>query len=220
MREIAIGDIHGCYEDLLGLLGTIGRIKPADKIIFIGDGGDRGPDSAKVFKLLKEFKENHKANIVYGNHDDMMLDYFGFPSAYKYDEGLWLFGNGGEETLESFEKEKMDAKEMATWLLNSIKFSVETKNAVYVHGGIYPNKKTAPYDMIWMREEVLYQKQPKLLVVGHTVVPKAPEIHKDLRIIRIDNGCVYGWGPLLGFDVINKVAYYSNGDIKDLANEF
>src|SRR5262249_53988627 len=50
-RLFAIGDIHGCPDELDTLLGAI---KPAsgDTIVFVGDYVDRGPSARDVIELL------------------------------------------------------------------------------------------------------------------------------------------------------------------------
>ena len=43
-RLIAIGDVHGCYDELLELL-TVIYPTPKDCLVFLGDLVDRGPFS-------------------------------------------------------------------------------------------------------------------------------------------------------------------------------
>ena len=52
----AIGDVHGCYEPMLNLLGKIesdrrARPEPKSTIVFLGDLIDRGPASKEVLDL-------------------------------------------------------------------------------------------------------------------------------------------------------------------------
>ncbi len=47
MKRLVIGDVHGCYEELLDLVDRAG-LAEGDEIIGIGDFVDRGPDSPKV----------------------------------------------------------------------------------------------------------------------------------------------------------------------------
>ncbi len=65
MRHIIIGDIHGCYEELMELLDVVAPT--ADEgIIAIGDIVDRGPDSEKV---LEFFRDTANAMSIIGNHE-------------------------------------------------------------------------------------------------------------------------------------------------------
>ena len=43
-----IGDIHGCYQDMIALLNKIESQDQDAQIIFVGDFIDRGPDVDKV----------------------------------------------------------------------------------------------------------------------------------------------------------------------------
>lgn len=72
-----IGDVHGCFDDLMRLLDKIEKQDSKAKIIFVGDFIDRGPD---VLKTLNWFMENitakGKYQCVLGNHEDMILDWY------------------------------------------------------------------------------------------------------------------------------------------------
>ena len=44
MRTIVVGDIHGCYEELLQLLNKV-QLTDEDCLVSLGDIVDRGADS-------------------------------------------------------------------------------------------------------------------------------------------------------------------------------
>lgn len=69
MRQIVIGDIHGCYDELMELLGVVAPAAD-DRIIAIGDIVDRGPDSEKV---LEFFRDTPSAISLMGNHERKYL---------------------------------------------------------------------------------------------------------------------------------------------------
>ncbi|MFM6079523.1 MAG: metallophosphoesterase, partial [Dolichospermum sp.] len=66
-RRVIIGDVHGHYQGLMLLLE---QIEPAstDKIYFLGDLIDRGPQSAEVVKFVKE----NDYPCLLGNHEQML----------------------------------------------------------------------------------------------------------------------------------------------------
>lgn len=68
MRTIAIGDIHGCLQELQELLHLIGAAQ--DRLVFVGDLVDRGPDSAGVVQLIRRLEQHGSVLTVKGNHDD------------------------------------------------------------------------------------------------------------------------------------------------------
>lgn len=77
-----IGDIHGCYDELLQLLEKLGWVKdqnniyqpPGDrKLIFLGDLVDRGPNSPAVVHFVKFMVDRGAALCVPGNHDTKFM---------------------------------------------------------------------------------------------------------------------------------------------------
>lgn len=65
MRQLIIGDIHGCMDELRDLLDKAG-LADDDDIIAIGDLVDRGPDSPGA---LSFFRTTPRARSVMGNHE-------------------------------------------------------------------------------------------------------------------------------------------------------
>lgn len=88
-----IGDIHGCYSEVLALLERLGysvrgntvrgndgnaqqvQIIPplGRKAVFLGDLVDRGPDSPAVLRLVMQMVEDGNAYCVPGNHDIKLM---------------------------------------------------------------------------------------------------------------------------------------------------
>lgn len=85
-----IGDVHGCLDELLELLERLGwRVTcqpdvtgrpqwgaiapPGRKAIFVGDLGDRGPDTPGVYRLVMNLARAGQALCVLGNHDNKLL---------------------------------------------------------------------------------------------------------------------------------------------------
>ena len=74
-----IGDVHGCIDELRELLVALGYHAPrADRApchaagrqaVFVGDLGDRGPNSPAVFALVMAMVAEGAALCVQGNHD-------------------------------------------------------------------------------------------------------------------------------------------------------
>ncbi|WP_068840229.1 metallophosphoesterase [Pontibacter akesuensis] len=82
-----IGDVHGCFEELVALLLRLNYSLRFDKeaqryllahpqnhkAIFVGDLVDRGPNSPEVLRLVMDMVEQDMAYCVSGNHDDKLL---------------------------------------------------------------------------------------------------------------------------------------------------
>ena len=63
-RVIAIGDVHGCLDELQMLLRRC-DYQPGDLVVFLGDLVSKGPDSLSVVQMAREIG----AIGVRGNHD-------------------------------------------------------------------------------------------------------------------------------------------------------
>ena len=69
-----VGDVHGeiqALEDLMARLGyePDGRHPQGRRLVFVGDLGDRGPDSPGVVLRLRDMVQAGRAQCVLGNHD-------------------------------------------------------------------------------------------------------------------------------------------------------
>ena len=73
-----IGDVHGCFDELVELLGKLGYTEQPGgawkhlegrKLVFVGDLVDRGPKIPDVVRLVLESVNAGTALCVPGNHD-------------------------------------------------------------------------------------------------------------------------------------------------------
>ena len=67
MANYAIGDVQGCFLELKGLLDLINFDSSHDKLWFVGDLINRGPDSLRTIEFIYGIKDS--CHIVLGNHD-------------------------------------------------------------------------------------------------------------------------------------------------------
>jgi protein phosphatase len=80
-----VGDVHGCYTELVELLTELGyvirgegdllTVTPPEgrTLIFVGDLVDRGPDTPSVLRLAMAMTAAGTAFVVTGNHDDKLM---------------------------------------------------------------------------------------------------------------------------------------------------
>ena len=109
MNLFAIGDIHGCLQQLISVQDKIlnypGFKKENDLLIYIGDYIDRGPNSKGVIKQITKLqKDNIKSIFLMGNHEQIMLDFlFNKINNLEY----WI-NLGADQTFKSYEIEVVE----------------------------------------------------------------------------------------------------------------
>jgi len=175
-----------------------------EKLVFVGDYIDRGPDSQAVVERLLE--EKHRSTFLMGNHESMLQAFFFEPES---DEGsAWLYpANGGGQTLASY-----GLKPRSSWedlpashqkFYSALKLHHEEREFLVVHAGVRVNvlelEKQNRSDLLWIRNEWIKRESEwpgKHVVYGHT--PSAEYTGNFREVIRgkkstgIDTGCVYG----------------------------
>lgn len=123
MSTYAIGDVQGCHDELVLLLDRINFDARRDRLWFVGDLINRGPQSAQTLRLIRSFGD--AAVSVLGNHDLFMLSAaHGHGKAHK--------GDTFEEVLTA-----PDAAELLAWLTHQ-KLAHFESGWLMVHAGVLP----------------------------------------------------------------------------------
>jgi len=202
-RVFAVGDVHGCPDELQSLLEFIQNeqaLTTDDQVIFIGDYVDRGPDSKSVVDYLIQFQKRFPKSIfLKGNHEDMLLAYLGFEGTQGYD----YINNGGAKCLESYglkrasnSEEVLQAfpKQHLSFFLNLTRYVI-MGDFVFSHAGLHPLRDLRAQldrDLYWIRDEFISNIHhfEKTVIFGHTPY-KDVMFHAPYKI-GIDTGLVYG----------------------------
>lgn len=222
-RIYAIGDVHGCLDQLNRLLGAIEadlNQRPAKAhLIFLGDLVDRGPDSAGVVnRLLQGRLPGDQKTFLLGNHEEILLECF---DGNVETCGPWL-QFGGLQTLESYGLGRTEIFERAGQLpdvlrevipadhisfMRSFSNYLEIGDYLFVHAGIRPNvalDQQSASDLCWIRNDFLDSTvdHGRVVVHGHSIVPEIEVRHNR---ISVDTGC-YRTGQLsaLVLEAANK----------------
>lgn len=203
----AIGDIHGRYDLWKIMVETIERHAAVYRpdgdyhIIVLGDMIDRGPDSARVIRSLRNMSGKKKATVLIGNHEDAMLRVLdGEPGMLTQ----WM-RFGGDATLESFgiapprdaddyprvaqEMRDLIPENYVSWLRRR-PISVRSGDYLFCHAGIKPGVEIAKQksqDMLWIRDEFLESDEAHGVVVvhGHSI---SPDVELRHNRIGVDTG--------------------------------
>lgn len=97
----AIGDVHGCLDKLEDLLRSL-PLRADDRLVFLGDYVDRGPDSRGVVDRLIRLADERPTVFLMGNHESMFLDFLGWQGPQYFGSDVFI-ANGGAETLLSYD---------------------------------------------------------------------------------------------------------------------
>lgn len=197
-RVFAIGDLHGCPDELDVLLDAICPGN-SDIVVCLGDYIDRGPDSKGVVeRLLRLQRSGCRCVFLKGNHEDMFLDY----AAQRGRFGDAFLLNGGESTLQSYRVSGLSGEDLwralpedhrAFFLGLSLTF--RWNDFLFVHAGLDPQRSLEDQDeedLLWVRQKWIQSRHSFgcTVVFGHTPM-REPLLHWPYKI-GIDTGLVYG----------------------------
>ena len=216
-----ISDLHGYpFDKFMALLKKAG-FSENDFLYVLGDVVDRGKEGVRYLLWLKEQKN---AELLLGNHEDMMrkCDFLFHPDALelmkKLDNnqrvnlGIWM-SNGAEDTVRGlFEISQEEREGIFRYLCTLAAYmtvSAGGREFVLTHSGLRdfaPQKSLDDYslhDLIWNRPELSDRYfEDKTTVFGHTPTSFLNEEYRGKIIttdtwIDIDVGLGYGNLPVL-----------------------
>lgn len=206
MRTLAIGDIHGCSAALDALLELV-RPRPTDRLIFLGDYVDRGPDSAGVIARLIDLRWSMPhAVFLRGNHELMMMR----ARTDRSERKNWLSVGGvqclasyGDATRPAVSMEDIPAEHWFFLDRECVDF-FETETHLFVHANLDPDLPLAEQSESMLFWEFLSSPvrhaSGKTAICGHTS-QKSGEILDLGTIICIDTfACGGRWLTCLDVD--------------------
>ena len=214
-----VGDVHGCFEELVLLLERLGYQLAARvgadgetgysvthpegrKAVFVGDLVDRGPGVTNVLKLVMSMVEDGVALCVAGNHESKLVR--------KLKGRNVQISHGLAESLEQLEDESPAFREAATRFLDGLisHYVLDGGELVVAHAGMkveYQGRASARVRDFCLYGETTGETDEwglpiranwaadyrgrAMVVYGHTPVAEPAWLN---RTINVDTGCVFG----------------------------
>ncbi|HUX54166.1 MAG TPA: metallophosphoesterase family protein [Williamwhitmania sp.] len=219
-------DIHGCAKTFRHLLEDIVSPTLKDKLVFLGDYIDRGPNSAEVINMiLSLISSGYQVTALRGNHEQMLLDSIADANAFT----IWKL-NSARKTLKSYGLDFEDVahdqlislipKDHLHFLQNMPILHQLGSSLWSVHGCIqFPIREEFLQHYLWLRPWECVDSIPEGVTVihGHTPIP-LEEVENQIalwgRLINLDAGCVYaemreGLGNLVCLRLEDRHLFYT-----------
>jgi protein phosphatase len=212
-----IGDIHGCFEELVALLKQLGYVVTTDtsssfgievvppaarRAVFVGDLVDRGPNTPAVLRLVMGMIQSGTAFCVPGNHDIKLMR--------KLKGKDVQISHGLAESLAQLDQETPEFRKQATEFLDSLisHYVFDSGKLVVAHAGMKEEMQgrgsgkvrdfalfgetTGETDEFGLPVRYNWAAEYRgraTVVYGHTPIPESEWLN---RTINIDTGCVFG----------------------------
>ena len=188
-RTIVVGDIHGCYDELMSLLEKA-KFGEKDRVVSVGDLITKGPKNREVLEL---FMNDARFSAVIGNHDLALRRRWNGEKVHL------------KEAQKVTKKELKPNKEVYASFFNRMPFTIDLGTYLVVHAGLRPNVefysqttedltllRTLGKDRESKKGTPWYEEYDgeKIVLFGHW---PAPEPRHGKKAIGLDTGCVYGY---------------------------
>lgn len=187
-RTIVIGDIHGCFEELVSLLELL-ELQTDDRVVAVGDLIVKGNKSKEVLDL---FIADGRFSSVLGNHDRALLRFWrGETTSLKNSQArTWSELANGVTRYFTY--------------LASLPLMIDLGTHLVVHAGVRPGVpldqqleddltelRTLGEDRTSRNGVAWYEvyNSDKIVLFGHW---PAAEPRRAEHAIGLDTGCVYG----------------------------
>jgi diadenosine tetraphosphatase ApaH/serine/threonine PP2A family protein phosphatase len=211
-RTLVIGDVHGCLDELRDLLKAASFAQGSDRLVFVGDLMDRGPEPAACVRFARELG----AECVKSNHDEK------FPRFRKHEVNKAATGKKNPMHLSAAPKAQyaLLSDDDIAWVVGLPRVLHIAPNMVVVHAGLEPAFSVAEQsdavirvryvddagEMKGYSEGSLEQpantvlwaerwKGPESVIYGHAVhsltEPRVDRFEGG-ACYGIDTGCVFG----------------------------
>ncbi len=206
VRLYAIGDVHGCLDQLKSLHTIIKddlalRPVPAYRIIYLGDYVDRGPDSNGCIQfLIDTMAADPNIICLKGNHEDKLLAFLADP--LRVSESFLTYGGNelslsygvtpasliaaDDDMLRFRDRLNAAIPDEHLSFMRGLPTAHSAGDYMFVHAGVRPGialDEQTDRDLMWIRFEFLEYLKPfsRVIVHGHT-----PDLEPEVKLNRIN----------------------------------
>lgn len=235
MKTWAVSDLHGHFDQWIRMYKKLLKhgLKPKeDVLVFLGDYVDGGSQVKQLLDWLIHYKKIHPHwQMLFGNHEDLLLDALVFNGRIYGSYDLW-FKQGGKETYQSYlpagltEYDKAISQvkdhipfEHLHWL-RTLPIYYEDDKYFFVHAGVIPNFSLDQHksglkekdmewwkgQMIWIRDQFIDSSFDwgKKIIYGHTA-----EIEPNIDDNKIGIDCMFhNTGKIVVLELPEERFYY------------
>jgi diadenosine tetraphosphatase ApaH/serine/threonine PP2A family protein phosphatase len=211
MKYDVIGDIHGCFDELMSLMGKLGHpwnaglgihIPDGRMIVFVGDITDHGPRSNDCIVYARKMVELGYAFWVEGNHDNKLK---------RWAKGNKVILNDGlQSTINDLERNGFDRLSLYEFLETLPLYLFLGDDLIVVHASWRDGLKEIEEDKgDKIKALCLYGPTTGLILEGG--LPDRIDWAGE-REIRVDSPwIVYGHQPYADVRVINRTVGIDTG---------
>lgn len=188
-RTFFIGDVHGCYDELMNLVEKIG-LCDEDDLYFVWDLINKWPKSHDVIEYVMNRPNTYS---IKGNHE-----FFSTITPTDIDGLMYLTDKQRSwliNALPEYAESTWDLSRYHDWL-SSLPLIIEEERFILVHGGIHPDfwLSTPPEIATMLRMHDArpwyeYYTGDKLIIYGHWA---AEWLRVRANTIWLDTGCCFG----------------------------
>lgn len=202
-RDFIVGDIHGCFDQVLRAMDKMRFDQSVDRLFSVGDLIDRGPGSQRTARFLR----HPWVNAVKGNHEAMLLELYADGEPHPAAVEFVASRNGFRWWLETPASVRADILTAIEPLPIAIEIQTPRGAVGLVHAdvpkGVTWQEFTVALERgdaqtiqiaLWGRDRILNNDDSGVegigrVFVGHTPVARLARLN---NLYAIDTGAVYG----------------------------
>ena len=205
MSTYAIGDIQGCYDELLALLEKVEFNPQQDRLCFVGDLVNRGPNSLEVLRFV--YDHQHCCTMVLGNHDlHLLAVYYGARQLSSSDTLKAVLNAQDVEVLMNY--------------LRAQPLLYNENNFVVVHAGIAPQWSLEKAKALANEVESKLQGN-EIKALLENMYSNEPALFDDALTGHARYRCILNYFTRMRFcDALGRLNLYTKGEVMDHPDGF